>query len=183
MIFKLQNGLLKCFNFFHGLQKWFFFSPPRLQNDLQAAKWPPGYKNDLQNEERFSKTLCKAMGSCKNANRARNHASKEESPLTRITHEASYSISYLLKPSRPIAPTEETMPPKETIRTEAKVLIQPTQEATTDASAPQDSTITWSSLHFLYLHISINNSIFWCLIFWDWMYYWWYIIYRHHFFV
>ena len=27
----------------------------------------------------------------------------------------------------------------------------------------------------------IDNSIFWCLIFWDWMYYWWYITYRHHF--
>ena len=23
--------------------------------------------------------------------------------------------------------------------------------------------------------------MFWCLIFWDWMYYWWCIIYRHHF--
>ena len=33
----------------------------------------------------------------------RNHASKEESPLTEITHEASHSISYLLKPSNPIA--------------------------------------------------------------------------------
>ena len=73
------------------------------------------------------------------------------------------------------------MPSKETTKTEVKVLIQPTQEATTDASAPQDSTITWSSLHFLYLHISIHNSMFWCLIFWDWMYYWWCIIYRHHF--
>ena len=71
-----------------------------------------------------------------------NHASKEESPLTEITHEASHSISYLLKPSKPIAPTEETMPPKETTRTEAKVLIQPTQEATTDASAPHDPTTT-----------------------------------------
>ncbi|RVW64244.1 hypothetical protein CK203_046338 [Vitis vinifera] len=40
------------------------------------------------------------------------------------------------------APVEETMPPKETTRTEAKVLIQPTQEATTDASVPQDLTIT-----------------------------------------
>ncbi|RVX20999.1 hypothetical protein CK203_002543 [Vitis vinifera] len=40
------------------------------------------------------------------------------------------------------APVEETMPPKETTRTEAKVLIQPIQEATTDASAPQDLTIT-----------------------------------------
>ena len=30
-------------------------------------------------------------------------------------------------------------------------------------------------------YICIDNSIFWCLIFWDWMYYWWYIIHRHHF--
>ena len=45
-------------------------------------------------------------------------------------------------PSEPIAPAEETMPPKETTRTKAKVLIQPIQEATTDASAPQDLTIT-----------------------------------------
>ncbi|KAL6342961.1 hypothetical protein AAG906_016981 [Vitis piasezkii] len=47
-----------------------------------------------------------------------------------------------LKPSRPIAPAEETMPPKETTKAKVKVLIQPTQEATTDASAPQDPTIT-----------------------------------------
>ncbi|RVW63244.1 hypothetical protein CK203_058647 [Vitis vinifera] len=40
------------------------------------------------------------------------------------------------------APVEETMPPKETTRTEAKVLIQPTQEAITDTSAPQDPTTT-----------------------------------------
>ena len=40
------------------------------------------------------------------------------------------------------------MPPKETTRTEAKVLIQPTQEAITDTSAPQDPTTTWSSLYF-----------------------------------
>ncbi|KAL6311119.1 hypothetical protein AAG906_012619 [Vitis piasezkii] len=58
------------------------------------------------------------------------------------THKASHSISNLLKPSEPIAPAEETMPPKETIRTKVKVLIQPTQEATTNASAPQDLTIT-----------------------------------------
>ncbi|KAL6340521.1 hypothetical protein AAG906_010429 [Vitis piasezkii] len=65
----------------------------------------------------------------------RDHASKEESPLTEITHMKSL-IPFLtsLKPSKPIAP--------ETTRTEAKVLIQPTQEATTNASAPQDSTIT-----------------------------------------
>ncbi|RVX11330.1 hypothetical protein CK203_019614 [Vitis vinifera] len=52
--------------------------------------------------------------------RPRDHASKEESPLTKITHEASHSISYLLKPSKPIAPAKETMPSKETTRTEAK---------------------------------------------------------------
>ena len=75
------------------------------------------------------------------------------------------------------------MPPKETTRTEAKVLIQPIQEATTNASTPQDPTITWSSLYFFVFtyYISVNNFIFWCIMFWDWMYYWWYIIYRHHF--
>ena len=45
------------------------------------------------------------------------------------------------------------MPSKETTITKVKVLIQPTQEATTDASAPQDPTITWSSLYFSSLHI------------------------------
>ena len=39
----------------------------------------------------------------------RNHASKEaESPLTEITHEASHSISDLLKPSDQIDPTESS---------------------------------------------------------------------------
>ena len=45
------------------------------------------------------------------------------------------------------------MPSNEITITESKVLIQPIQEATTDASAPQDLTITWSSLYFLSLHI------------------------------
>ena len=58
------------------------------------------------------------------------------------THQASHSISNLLKPLEPIAPAEETMPLKETTRIEVKVLIQPIQEATTDASAPHDPTIT-----------------------------------------
>ncbi|KAL6348745.1 hypothetical protein AAG906_029773 [Vitis piasezkii] len=47
-----------------------------------------------------------------------------------------------VKPVELRALAEETMPPKETTRIEVKVLIQPTQEATTDASAPQDPTIT-----------------------------------------
>ena len=62
-----------------------------------------------------------------------NHASEEESPAhPGITH---------TKPLTPF-PAEETMPSKETTRTEVKVLIQPTQEATTYASAPQDPTIS-----------------------------------------
>ena len=67
----------------------------------------------------------------------------QESPLTEITHTKPLTpFLTSLKPSEPIAPTKETMPPKETTKAEAKVLIQPTQEATTDASAPQDLTIT-----------------------------------------
>ena len=62
-----------------------------------------------------------------------NHAYEEESPAhPGITH---------TKPLTPF-PAEETMPSKETTRKEAKVLIQPTQEATTDALAPHDLTIT-----------------------------------------
>ena len=37
-----------------------------------------------------------------------NHASKEESPLTEITHEVSHSISHLLKPSKLIGPVESS---------------------------------------------------------------------------
>ena len=33
---------------------------PWLRNDLQDTKWPPDYKNDLQNRGRFAKTPCKA---------------------------------------------------------------------------------------------------------------------------
>ena len=36
--------------------------------------------------------------------------------------------------------------------------------------------IFWS-LHIILVYI----ALLWCLIFWDWMHYWWYIIYRHHF--
>ena len=72
-------------NFEMGCKNVFLFSL-WLQDDLQATKWPPSYKNDLQNEERFAKTLYKAKESCINANKAPHHASKEESPLTEITH-------------------------------------------------------------------------------------------------
>ncbi|RVW85968.1 hypothetical protein CK203_041476 [Vitis vinifera] len=46
----------------------------------------------------------------------------------------------ILGPSEPIAPTEETIPAKETTR--SYVPIQPTQEATTNASFSHDPTTT-----------------------------------------
>ena len=35
--------------------------------------------------------------------------------------------------------------------------------------------------HLFTFCLYLLYSMFWCLIFWDWMYYWWCIIYRHHF--
>ena len=81
----------------------------------------------------LQKHLAKPREVAKIPTEPHDHASEEESPAhPGITH---------TKPLTPF-PVEETMPSKETIRTEAKVLIQPTQEATIDASAPQDLTIT-----------------------------------------
>ena len=95
-------------------------------------------------EEGLQKHLTKPREVAKMPTEIRDHASEEESPAhPRITH---------TKPLTPF-PAEETMPPKETTRTEAKVLIQPTQEATIVASAPQDPTTTRSSFYFLYLLI------------------------------
>ena len=67
-----------------------------------------------------------------------DHASEGESPAyPEITHTKPLTpFLTSLKPSEPIAPAEETMPPKETTRTEVKFLTQPTQEATIEASAP-----------------------------------------------
>ena len=71
--YPLWNSLLgyeNVFIFFPWAVKTFLFFPfgckmtSKLWNHLQASK------NDLQNEERFAKTLCKAKGSCKNAKRA-----------------------------------------------------------------------------------------------------------------
>ena len=35
--------------------------------------------------------------------------------------------------------------------------------------------------HLFTFCLYLLYSMFWCLIFWDWMYCWWYIIHRHHF--
>ena len=73
----------KMFLFFSmGCENVFLFSLP-LQDDLQATKW-----------------FVKPRKIVKMPTKPRNHASKEESPLTEITHKASYSISYLLKTIR-----------------------------------------------------------------------------------
>ena len=77
-----------------------------------------------------------------------DHASEEESPAhPGITHTKPLtpfltSLNHQISQLQLRAPVEETMPSKETTRTEAKVLIQPTQEAITDTSAPQDPTTT-----------------------------------------
>ena len=72
-------------------------------------------------------------------------------------------------PSKPIAPTKETISTEETTR--ADVPIQPTQKATTEISSSHDPTTTWSSLYLVFTYyISRHNYLFWCFIFWDWMY-------------
>ncbi|KAL6310854.1 hypothetical protein AAG906_036897 [Vitis piasezkii] len=60
----------------------------------------------LQND--MQKHFAKPREIAKMPTEPHNHASKEESPLTEITHEVSHSISYLLKPSKLIAPTESS---------------------------------------------------------------------------
>ncbi|KAL6332443.1 hypothetical protein AAG906_008033 [Vitis piasezkii] len=74
------------------------------RHGLQAMKWPPSFLS----HKMMCKNTLQSQGSCKMPTEPHNHASKEESPLTEITHEVSHSISYLLKPSQPIAPAESS---------------------------------------------------------------------------
>ncbi|RVW78313.1 hypothetical protein CK203_055775 [Vitis vinifera] len=78
------------------------------RHGLQAMKWPPSYEmaSKLQND--MQKHFAKPREIAKMPTESHNHASKEESPLTEITHEVSHSISYLPKPSKLIAPTESS---------------------------------------------------------------------------
>ena len=98
-------------------------------------------------EEGLQKHLTKLREVAKMPTEPRDHASEEESPAhPGITHTKPLTpLLTSLNHQNPLqlrAPVEETMSSKETTRTEAKVLIQPIQEATTDASAPQDPTTT-----------------------------------------
>ena len=142
------------FLFFPWAAKMFFFFPFGCKMGCEnvsffpfccemASKLRNGYKMAFRLQKLtckikrcLRKHFAKPREVVKMRRKPRNHASKEKSPFTEITHKASHSISYLLKLSEPIAPGEETMPSKETTITKVKVLIQPTQEATTDASAP-----------------------------------------------
>ena len=132
-------------NFEMGCKNVFLFSF-WLRNGLQAMKW-------------FAKTPYKAKEKLQKCQQSLTtmHLRREPHTPWDHTHEASHPIFDLLKPSNPIAPSESSSwgdyEPKETTRTEVKVLIQPTQEATIDTSAPQDLTTTWSSFYFLSLHI------------------------------
>ena len=100
MISKLQNGLLKCFYFSMVYKKVFLF-PLTARHGLQA-------RNSLQATNDMQKHFAKPREIAKMPIEPHNHASKEESPLTEITHEVSHSISYLLKPSKLIAPAESS---------------------------------------------------------------------------
>ena len=135
-----------------------------LRNHLQAVKWaaklPIACKmtSKLRNGLQFAKLTCKLKGGlqkhlakprevAKITIEPHDHAYEEERPAhPGITHTKPLTpLLTSLNHQNPLqlrAPVEETMSSKETTRTEAKVLIQPIQEDTTDASAPQDFTIT-----------------------------------------
>ena len=102
------------------------------RNGLQAVNLT------CEMEEGLRKHLVKPREVAKMPTEPRYHASKEERLVhLEFTHTKPLTpFLTSLKPSQPIAPTEKTIPSKETTRTEVKVLIQPTQEATTDAPAP-----------------------------------------------
>ena len=79
----------------------FFFSL-WLQDMASKQEIASKLQNDMQ------KHFAKPREIAKMPIEPHNHASKEESPLTEITHEVSHSISYLLKPSKLIAPTKSS---------------------------------------------------------------------------
>ena len=161
-----------------GCKNVFFFSlwlqdmASKLWNGLQATKW-------------CAKTLCKAKENCKNANRASQPCiyRREPSHWDHI-HQASHSIFNLPTPSQPIAPTESSS--RGDYATQGDYQSRGQCPDPTHSEGHHISTGPFYyliiSLFFVFTYyISIHNFMFWCLIFWDWMYFWWCIIYRHHF--
>ena len=92
------------------------------------------------------------------------------------THEASYSISDLLKPSKPIAPAESSSWGDYAIQGEYQNRGQSPDPTHSEGHHRCISSI--GPYHYLIIsllfvftyYISIYNSMFWCFIFWDWMY-------------
>ena len=87
----------------------FFLFPLTARHGLQAMTWPPSYEmaSKLQND--VQKHFSKPREIVKMPIEPHNHASKEESPLTEITHTKPLTpFLNLLKPSKPIAPTESS---------------------------------------------------------------------------
>ena len=130
----------------------------------------PKLQNDVQ------KHFAKPREIAKMPTEPHNHAFKEESPLTEITHQASHSISYLLKPSQPIAPAENSS--WEDYATQGDYQSRGQCPDPTHSEGHQGAIISTGPYHYLIIslifvftyYISIDNSMFWCSIFWDWMY-------------
>ena len=144
----------------------FFFSL-WLQDMASKQEIASKLQNDMQ------KHFAKSREIAKMPIEPHNHASKEESPLTEITHEVSHSISYLLKPSKLIAPTESS--------SRGDYATQGDYQSRGQCPDPTHSEghhISTGPYHYLIIslifvftyYISIDNSMFWCSIFWDWMY-------------
>ena len=77
--FHASKWAAKMFLFFHGLQKCFSFP-------FGCKTWPPSYEmaSKLQND--MQKHFVKPKEIAKMPTKLHNHASKEEKPLTEITH-------------------------------------------------------------------------------------------------
>ena len=102
-----------------------------------------------------------------------NHASKEESPLTEITHTKPLTpFLNLLKPSKPIAPTESPNRGDYAIQGEYQNRGQspdPTNSKGHHKCISSTGPFYYLiiSLFFVFTYyISIHNSMFWCLILW-----------------
>ena len=76
---RLQNGLLKCFYFSMGCKNVFSFP-------FGCKTWPPSYEMASKIQNDVQKHFAKPREIAKMPIEPHDHASKEESPLTEITH-------------------------------------------------------------------------------------------------
>ncbi|KAL6313191.1 hypothetical protein AAG906_016782 [Vitis piasezkii] len=133
--------------------KMFFFS-----------LWLQDMASKLQND--MQKHFAKPREITKMLTEPRNHASKEENPLTELTHEASHSISDLPKPSQPIAPAESSS--KGDYATQGDYQSRGQCPDPTHSEGHHRAIISTGPYHFLIIslifvftyYISIYNSMF-----------------------